>query len=94
MIFLLQNKAMKHTSPYLIILIGLFAGIAYPHTVRAQHMFHSTSLSDALIQLDESSKRYDINFVYDELEDFTVSKTIKRAAPSLMPSGRYAASTL
>ena len=78
MIFLLQNKAMKHTSLYLIILIGLFAGIANPHTVRAQHTFHSTSLSDALIQLDESSKRYDINFVYDELEDFTVSKTIKK----------------
>lgn len=77
MIFLLLNKAMKHNSIYLII-IGMFLGICHSHTVRAQHTFHRTSLSDALIALDQSSKRYDINFVYDELEDFTVSKTIKK----------------
>ena len=46
--------------------------------VRAQHVFKGTSLSEALITLDQSSKRYDVNFVYDELEDFTVSKTIKK----------------
>ncbi|MBQ9649539.1 MAG: TonB-dependent receptor [Prevotella sp.] len=45
---------------------------------QAQHIFHGTSLSKALIELDQSSKRYDISFVYDELEDFTVTKTIKR----------------
>ena len=45
---------------------------------QAQHIFHGTSLSKALITLDQSSKRYDISFVYDELEDFTVTKTIKR----------------
>lgn len=63
---------MRHTL-YLIILLG---AVAFPSS--AQHVFRSTSLSDALIQLDESSKRYDVNFVYDELEDFTVSKTIKK----------------
>ncbi len=42
----------------------------------AQHTFRGTSLSEALIELDSSSKRYDIMFVYDELEDFTVTKTI------------------
>ena len=47
-------------------------------TIQAQHTFKGTSLSDALIELDQSSKRYDISFVYDELEDFTVTKTIKR----------------
>ena len=47
-------------------------------TIYAQHTFQGVSLSDALIELDQSSKRYDISFVYDELEDFTVSKTIKR----------------
>ena len=47
-------------------------------TAWAQHVFKSTSLSDALIQLDQSSKHYDVSFVYDELEDFTVTKTIKR----------------
>ena len=45
---------------------------------RAQHTFRGTSLSEALIALDNSDQRYDITFVYDELEDFTVSKTIQR----------------
>ena len=58
--------------PHLVILFCL--SIA----AQAQHTFKSTSLSDALIELDQSSRHYDISFVYDELEDFTVSKTIKR----------------
>ena len=45
---------------------------------QAQHTFQGTSLSEALISLDKSSKHYDISFVYDELEDFTVTKTLKR----------------
>ena len=45
-------------------------------SARSQHTFRGTSLSEALIALDNSSKRYNITFVYDELEDFTVSKTI------------------
>lgn len=44
----------------------------------AQYVFKGTSLSEALITLDRSTKFYDISFVYDELEDFTVTKTIKR----------------
>ena len=57
---------------YLIIFIG--CGV----TAHAQYKFQATSLSEALILLDQSSKRYDISFVYDELEDFTVTKTIKK----------------
>ena len=49
-------------------------------TAHAQHVFQGTSLSKALIELDQSTKHYDISFVYDELEDFTVTKTIKRGA--------------
>ena len=60
---------------YLIIFIGCVT------TAHAQFQFQKVSLSDALIQLDESSKRYDISFVYDELEDFTVTKTIKKGCP-------------
>ena len=58
----------------------LYLIIIYAHCVsaHAQHVFQSTSLSKALIELDQSTKRYDISFVYDELEDFTVTKTIKR----------------
>ena len=57
---------------YLIILYALSA------TAHAQHVFQGTSLSKALVELDKSTKHYDISFVYDELEDFTVTKTVKR----------------
>ena len=64
---------MRHYT-YLIIIIGcLTAGAA-----KAQHQFKGTSLSEALIALDKSTKRYDISFLYDELEDFTVTKNISR----------------
>ena len=48
-------------------------------SARSQHTFRGTSLSEALIALDNSSKRYNITFVYDELEDFTISKTIPQS---------------
>ena len=51
---------------------------AFSTLAQAQHTFQGTSLSEALIELDRSSKHYDISFVYDELEDFTVTKTVKR----------------
>ena len=57
---------------YLIILC------AFSTLTQAQHTFQNTSLSEALIELDKSSKHYSISFVYDELEDFTVTKTIRQ----------------
>lgn len=59
---------------YLIIL----AGCLIASTAKAQLQFKGASLSEALITLDKSSNRYDISFLYDELEDFTVTKTIGR----------------
>jgi len=56
----------------LFILCGIYT------FAQAQHVFQNISLSKALIELDNSSQRYSISFVYDELEDFTVSKTIRR----------------
>jgi len=56
-----------------IIILCTFCAMAH-----AQYVFKGTSLSEALIALDKSTKFYDISFVYDELEDFTVTKTIKR----------------
>lgn len=47
-------------------------------SVRGQQMFCNASLSEALVTLAESSKRYNITFVYDELEDFVVTKTIRK----------------
>ena len=34
---------------------------------QSHHTFQGTSLSESLIELDKSSKHYDISFVYDEL---------------------------
>lgn len=57
---------------YLITYIGCVS------VAHAQYKFQAVSLSEALILLDQSSKRYDISFVYDELEDFTVTKTVRK----------------
>lgn len=46
-----------------------------------QHVFKGASLSEALIMLDQSSPQYDVSFVYDELEDFTVSLTVDKDVP-------------
>ena len=59
-------------------LLYLIIFCAFSTLTQAQHIFQGTSLSEALIELDKSSNHYDISFVYDELEDFTVTKTIKR----------------
>ena len=69
---------MRHTFHYmLLVAIGCLMAAG----ARAQHQFKGTSLSEALITLDHSSERYDISFLYDELEDFTVTKTIRRGCP-------------
>ena len=48
----------------------------------AQHIqrnYHNRSMSDVLIDLDKASKRYKISFIYNELEDFTVTQNVKTA---------------
>lgn len=51
-------------------------------TMSAQHIqrnYHDRSMSDVLIDLDKASKRYKISFIYNELEDFTVTQNVKTA---------------
>ena len=69
---------MKRVLPHISHLLPLMVFCALSTLAMAQHSFHGASLSEALIALDKSSKHYDISFVYDELEDFTVTKTVKR----------------
>ena len=48
-------------------------------SMSAQHIFrryHDRSMSDVLIDLDKSSARYKISFIYNELEDFTVTQNV------------------
>ena len=49
-------------------------------TSYAQHLSHhfdKTSFSKALVWLDKAQSQYKINFIYDELEDFTVSTSFQ-----------------
>ncbi len=49
---------------------------------RITHNFRNTSMSEALTVLAKNTKDYHINFMYNELEDFTVTTNIvKRTAP-------------
>ena len=66
---------MRHT-----ILLLIVAGLMATGSLKAQHHFKATSLSEALIALDHSTERYDISFVYDELEDFTVTTDIRKSS--------------
>ena len=49
-------------------------------TVSAQRVsctFNNVSLSEALIALNKTTSKYEISFIYDELEDFTVTTEIR-----------------
>ena len=63
----------------LFLLFLLFASSA----AKAQsltHTFRNTSLSDALIWIDNAQSNYKIHFIFDELEDFTVTTSIRNAS--------------
>ena len=63
----------------LFLLFFLFASSA----AKAQnltHSFRNTSLSDALIWIDKAQNSYKINFIFDELEDFTVTTSFKNTS--------------
>ena len=44
---------------------------------RVTHTYNNVSLSEALLQLNNEQKEYVVNFLYNELEDFRVTATIK-----------------
>ena len=49
---------------------------------RISRSFRNTSMSEALATFAKSTRDYRINFIYDELEDFTVTaNVVKRTAP-------------
>ena len=54
-------------------------------SVRAQqlsHDFQNASLSEALIWIDNAQDHYKLNFIFDELEDFTVTTRLENASVS------------
>ena len=44
---------------------------------RVSRDYHDRSMSKVLIDLDRASSRYHISFIYNELEDFTVTKQLE-----------------
>ena len=44
---------------------------------RVTHTYNNVSLSEALLQLNNEQKEYVVNFLYNELEDFRITATIK-----------------
>ncbi|WOZ80447.1 TonB-dependent receptor [Segatella hominis] len=58
----------------------IFLLCTFSLAMSAQHIqrnYHDRSMSDVLIDLDKASKRYKISFIYNELEDFTVTQNVK-----------------
>lgn len=51
------------------------------HAQRFTHSFRNTSMSEALALLAKSTKNYHINFMYNELEDFTVTTNVVKRNP-------------
>ena len=45
---------------------------------RITHEYHNVSLSDALRQLNNESGEYEINFLYNELEDFRITTNVRK----------------
>ena len=69
----------------------IFLLCTFALAIGAQRMprnYHNRSMSDVLIDLDKASKRYKISFIYNELEDFTVTQNVKTAnIPRCYPQG-------
>ena len=57
----------------IIFIIYLCMAVATSYAQRLSHSFDKTSFSKALVWLDKAQSQYRVNFIYDELEDFTVS---------------------
>ena len=64
---------MKRIIFMIFLCMALMAGYAQ----RLSHTFDKASFSKVLVWLDKAQPQYKINFIYDELEDFTVSTSFK-----------------
>ncbi|MBO4606898.1 MAG: carboxypeptidase regulatory-like domain-containing protein, partial [Prevotella sp.] len=66
---------MRHLYIFIMCLFATTAGAQ-----QLTHDFRNTSLSEALIWIDNAQNNYKINFIFDELEDFTVTTSLKNAS--------------
>ncbi len=62
----------------IILYLFLMLVVSTPlHAQRVTRSFHDVSMSEALKWLNEWSGEYNISFLYNELEDFRVTTTVK-----------------
>ena len=66
---------MKHITMLLLCLVAMST-----KAQRLTHDFQGTSLSEALIWIDQAQDDYKLNFIFDELEDFTVSTRLENVS--------------
>ena len=66
---------MRHITMLLLCLIAMSA-----KAQRLTHDFQGASLSEALIWIDNAQESYKLNFIFDELEDFTVTTSLKNVS--------------
>ncbi|WP_297219221.1 TonB-dependent receptor [uncultured Prevotella sp.] len=61
----------------LFLLFFLLTLVQYSYAQRITRQYNNVSFSEALKDLNAHQHKYTINFVYDELEDFKVTKSIR-----------------
>ena len=63
----------------LFLLFFLLILVQYSYAQRITRQYNNVSFSEALKDLNARQHKYTINFVYDELEDFKVTKSIRNS---------------
>ena len=66
---------MKHIYMLLLCLVAMCA-----KAQQLSHDFQNVSLSEALIWIDHAQEDYKLNFIFDELEDFTVTTHLENVS--------------
>ena len=62
---------------YITLILALLLTVSTQAQTRISHEYNNVSLSDALRQLSEQQTGYTIYFLYNELEDFRITTTVK-----------------
>ena len=62
---------------YITIILALLLTVSTQGQKRISREYHNVSISDALRQLSEQQTGYSIYFLYNELEDFRITTTVK-----------------
>ena len=75
----IDNKIMKKKQKIQVLVAMAFLPLLPIHAQRFTHNFRNTSMSEALTLLAKSTKNYRINFMYNELEDFTVTTNVENS---------------